>query len=131
MQHPKLTILPHLLAALRRLRGYPPRLCTHKSSHYAPIFIRRYSNPGAQAEERIRDMSWSSTVHTALSTDTEPCIIVTFDNAKYIFNASENTGRMFRQSNRNWRKTKALFFTQATVEKTSGLTGVLIQPFRK
>ncbi|KAF9525128.1 hypothetical protein CPB83DRAFT_860056 [Crepidotus variabilis] len=71
-------------------------------------------------------MTWSSTVHTTISTDTEPSIIVTFADAKYIFNASENTGRAFLQSNRNWRKTKGLFFTQARVEKTSGLCGLIM-----
>jgi hypothetical protein len=68
-------------------------------------------------------LSWSSTVHTTLSTDTQPTIIVTFDDAKYIFNVSENAGRAFRESNGNWKKTKALFFTQSNVEKTSGLSG--------
>jgi len=68
-------------------------------------------------------LTWSSTVHTTLSTDTQPTIIVTFDDAKYIFNASENSGRAFSESNGNWKKTKALFCTQSNVEKTSGLTG--------
>jgi len=68
-------------------------------------------------------LTWSATVHTTLSTDTQPSIIVTFDDAKYIFNASENAGRAFYESNGNWKKTKALFFTQSNVEKTSGLAG--------
>jgi ribonuclease Z len=67
--------------------------------------------------------NWSAAVHTALSTDTEPTIIVNFDDAKYIFNASENATRAFRESNGNWKKTKAMFFTQSNVEKTSGLAG--------
>ncbi|KAF9565899.1 hypothetical protein CPC08DRAFT_143698 [Agrocybe pediades] len=71
-------------------------------------------------------MNWSSSVLTTLSTDTEPSIIVTFPDAKYIFNTSENTTRSFLQSGRHWRKTKALFFTQARVEKTSGLPGLVM-----
>ncbi|KAF8902361.1 hypothetical protein CPB84DRAFT_1775902 [Gymnopilus junonius] len=71
-------------------------------------------------------MNWSTSVLTTISSDTEPSIIVTFDNAKYIFNTSENTTRSFLQSGRTWRKAKALFFTQARVEKTSGLVGLIM-----
>ena len=68
-------------------------------------------------------LSWSATVHTTLSADTQPTIVVNFDDAKYIFNTSENTGRAFLETNGNWKKTKAIFFTQSTVQNTSGLTG--------
>jgi ribonuclease Z len=68
-------------------------------------------------------LAWSATVHTTLSTDTQPTIIVTTEDAKYIINTSENTGRAFFESNGNWKKTKAFFFTQSNVKKTSGLTG--------
>jgi ribonuclease Z len=78
-------------------------------------------------------LSWSTTVHTTLSTDTQPTIIVTFENAKYVINASENTRRAFLESNVNWKKTKALFFTQSKVETTSGLAGeqlqLLLEPY--
>lgn len=72
-------------------------------------------------------MNWSTSVLTTVSSDTEPSIIVTFDNAKYIFNTSENTTRSFLQSGRTWKRARALFFTQARVEKTSGLPGMSLK----
>ncbi|KDR80789.1 hypothetical protein GALMADRAFT_153220 [Galerina marginata CBS 339.88] len=71
-------------------------------------------------------MNWSASVLTSISSDTEPSIIVTFHTAKYIFNTSENTTRSFLQSGRLWRRTRALFYTQARVEKTSGLPGLVM-----
>ncbi|PPQ90050.1 hypothetical protein CVT25_006290 [Psilocybe cyanescens] len=71
-------------------------------------------------------MNWSSSVLTSVSSDTEPSILVTFDNAKYIFNTSENTTRSFLQSGRNWKKARAIFYTQARIEKMGGLPGLLM-----
>ncbi|KAJ3514157.1 hypothetical protein NLJ89_g2531 [Agrocybe chaxingu] len=71
-------------------------------------------------------MTWSVNVHTTTTTDTEPSIIATFDNAKYIFGTSENTGRAFLQNNGNWKRSRALFFSQARVEKMSGLPGLVM-----
>ncbi|KAF8956934.1 hypothetical protein BDZ97DRAFT_1848960 [Flammula alnicola] len=71
-------------------------------------------------------MLWSTSVLTTLSSDTEPSFMITFNDSKYIFNTSENTMRSFLQSGRLWRRTKALFFTQARVEKMSGLPGLIM-----
>ncbi|CAA7269249.1 unnamed protein product [Cyclocybe aegerita] len=71
-------------------------------------------------------MTWSVNVHTTTTTDTEPSIIATFDNAKYIFGTSENTGRAFLQNNGNWKRSRALFFSQTRVEKMSGLPGLVM-----
>ncbi|KAF9478239.1 hypothetical protein BDN70DRAFT_58947 [Pholiota conissans] len=69
---------------------------------------------------------WSTSVITALSSDTEPAIMLTFNEGKYIFNTSENTMRRFLQSGHTWRRTKALFFTQARIEKMGGLPGLIM-----
>jgi len=66
---------------------------------------------------------WSTSVISALSSDTEPTVIITFDNAKYIFNAGENTGRAWTQSRAHWRRMKALFFTQVGTQRMSGMSG--------
>ncbi|KAF8075182.1 hypothetical protein FPV67DRAFT_1476334 [Lyophyllum atratum] len=71
-------------------------------------------------------MNWSASVLTTLSSDTEPTIIVTFDSAKYIFNAGENTNRAFLQSRGNWKRTKGLFFTDIGTKRSSGLPGLLM-----
>lgn len=119
----KLAILTCSLSALWRVRASQSRLCTYRPIQYTPVCSRRHRSSKPRSEERVPDMTWSSTVHTTLSTDTEPSIIITFNDAKYIFNASENSCRAFLQ-NSNWRKARAMFFTQAKVEQTSGLTGI-------
>ena len=73
---------------------------------------------------------WSTSVISALSSDTEPTIIVTFENAKYIFNVGENTGRAWMQSRAHWRRMKALFFTQVGTQRMSGMPGTLLPPTR-
>lgn len=69
------------------------------------------------------NMNWSTSVYTTLSSDTEPSIVITFESAKYIFNAGENTTRAILQSKRGWRKVKALFLTQLRTERLSGVPG--------
>ena len=71
----------------------------------------------------VSSMDWSTSVITPLSSDTEPCIVITFLNAKYIFNAGENSIRSAIQTSRNWRRSRALFLTQAKIDKISGLGG--------
>ena len=73
-------------------------------------------------------MNWSTSVHTTLSSDTEPSIVITFDSAKYIFNAGENTTRAILQSKRGWRRIKALFLTQLGTQRSSGVPGVFHYP---
>jgi len=68
-------------------------------------------------------MSWSATVLTTVSSDTEPSIIVTFESGKYIFNAGEGTNRAFVQGKHNWKKTKGLFFTDVGTKRAGGLAG--------
>ncbi|KAF4591050.1 hypothetical protein EYR40_009650 [Pleurotus pulmonarius] len=74
----------------------------------------------------ISAMDWSATVLSASSSDTEPTVVVTFDSAKYIFNAGENTNRAFLQSRRNWKRSRGLFFTSIGTERASGLAGLLM-----
>ena len=68
-------------------------------------------------------MDWSTSVLTPLSSDTEPSVVVTFSDAKYIFNAGENISRNALQTSRSWKKARALFLTQANIDKISGLGG--------
>ncbi|KAI9511638.1 hypothetical protein F5148DRAFT_993525 [Russula earlei] len=71
-------------------------------------------------------MNWSTSVYTTLSSDTEPSVVITFDSAKYIFNAGENTTRAILQSKRGWRKVKALFLTRLGTQRSSGVPGLLM-----
>jgi hypothetical protein len=85
----------------------------------APSLLRSFSRLNSSGA----NMNWSASVLTTVSSDTEPTIIITFDSAKYIFNAGQNTNRAFLQSRRNWRKTRGIFFTQVGVERAGGLAG--------
>ncbi|KAM6497244.1 hypothetical protein JOM56_007717 [Amanita muscaria] len=71
-------------------------------------------------------MNWSTSVLTSISSDTEPTIVVAFDNAKYIFNVGENTNRAFLQSRYNWKRTKGLFLTQLGTQRAGGLGGLMM-----
>jgi ribonuclease Z len=68
-------------------------------------------------------MSWSASVLSTVSSDTEPTVVITFDSAKYIFNVGENTTRAFLQSRRNWKKTRGVFLTSVGTQRASGLPG--------
>ncbi|TFY69819.1 hypothetical protein EVJ58_g184 [Rhodofomes roseus] len=67
-------------------------------------------------------MNWSATVITSATADTEPSIVVTFDDAKYLFNVGENTSRAWLHSNHGWKKTKAIFLTSVDTQRASGLS---------
>jgi ribonuclease Z len=67
--------------------------------------------------------SWVTTAVTSLSHDTEPTILVNFENGKYMFNAGENTNRAFLQSSKNWKKMRGVFLSQVTTQRASGLAG--------
>ncbi|KAF9220720.1 hypothetical protein BS17DRAFT_797508 [Gyrodon lividus] len=71
-------------------------------------------------------MFWNASVLSTVSSDTEPTVVITFDSAKYIFNAGENTTRAFLQSRQNWKKTRALFLTSISTQRASGLPGLLM-----
>ncbi|KAI4525783.1 Metallo-hydrolase/oxidoreductase [Schizophyllum commune Loenen D] len=82
---------------------------------------------GQKGPNRAADtMDWSASVLTTLSSDTEPSVLVTFPHAKYIFNVSENTNRAFLQNSSNWKKIQGMFFTQASVQRMGGASGLLM-----
>ena len=82
--------------------------------------------PPVRAISQENNMNWSTSVYTTLSSDTEPSIVITFDSAKYIFNAGENTTRAVFQNKKGWRKVKALFLTQLGTQRSSGVPGVFL-----
>ncbi|KAH6915798.1 tRNA processing endoribonuclease [Coprinopsis sp. MPI-PUGE-AT-0042] len=70
--------------------------------------------------------NWSASVLTSVSADTEPSLMITFDNAKYMFNAGENTIRSFTHSETNRKKLKAVFLSQVTPQVAGGLPGLFM-----
>ncbi|KAJ6581024.1 hypothetical protein B0H19DRAFT_1251287 [Mycena capillaripes] len=73
-------------------------------------------------------MSWTASVVTSATTDTEPSIVISFDNddAKYIFNLAENTNRAFTQKKAHRKTTHAFFLTQVGAQRAGGLAGMLM-----
>jgi hypothetical protein len=117
---------PLEISLLTKLRA----LCLH-SRYINPLIPHRstrslhVSAPTARTTTaNTTNMNWSSSVYTALTSDTEPSIVITFDSAKYIFNAGENTTRAILQSKKGWKKVKALFLTQLGTQRSSGVPGV-------
>ena len=72
--------------------------------------------------QRLR-MLYSTCVLSTVSSDTEPTLLITVNNSKYIFNAGENTGRAFMEYKRGWKNTRAVFLTSVGTQRTSGLPG--------
>ncbi|KAJ6561082.1 hypothetical protein DFH09DRAFT_1035940 [Mycena vulgaris] len=71
-------------------------------------------------------MSWTASVVTSATTDTEPSLVISFDQAKYIFNVAENTNRAFTQKKAHRKKTRAFFLTQVGARRAGGLPGMLM-----
>ena len=124
---------PLEISLLTKLRA----LCLH-SRYIDPLIPHRstrslhVSAPTTRTTaDNTKNMNWSTSVYTALTSDTEPSIVITFDSAKYIFNAGENTTRAILQSKRGWRKVKALFLTQLGTQRSSGAPGVSLVSFMR
>ncbi|KAJ7035559.1 hypothetical protein C8F04DRAFT_1037200 [Mycena alexandri] len=71
-------------------------------------------------------MSWTASVVTSATTDTEPSIILSFNSAKYIFNVAENSNRAFTQKKAHRKSTRAFFLTQVGAQRSGGLAGMLM-----
>ncbi|KAJ7272678.1 hypothetical protein B0H12DRAFT_1043818 [Mycena haematopus] len=69
---------------------------------------------------------WTTSVVTSATTDTEPSVVVSFDNAKYIFNLAENSTRAFTQKKAHRKSTRAFFLTQVGAQRAGGLAGMLM-----
>ncbi|KAI0037252.1 hypothetical protein K488DRAFT_39600 [Vararia minispora EC-137] len=70
--------------------------------------------------------NWAVQTVTVKSADTEPSVLVAFDDAKYYFNVGENALRTFFQSRRGFKRLKAVFVTQVNTRTISGLPGLLM-----
>ncbi|KAJ2930031.1 hypothetical protein H1R20_g7064, partial [Candolleomyces eurysporus] len=71
-------------------------------------------------------MNWSASVLSALSADSQPSLMISFDDAKYMFNAGEGTVRSQTHSESNRRRIKALFLSQLSLERAGGIPGLLM-----
>ena len=104
-----------------RLCMFPRSICSpfrrHLPSFHIASLLRRYLS------SRDANMSWSVEAISATTSDTEPSILVTFDEAKYLFNTGENLSRAWLQSPRGWRNTRAIFLTSTSSHRVSGMPG--------
>ena len=110
----EITLLAKLRALCLHSRFINPIIPPARTFHVPPPIVRTTN----------QNMNWSTSVYTTISSDTEPSIVITFDSAKYIFNAGENTTRAIFQSRRGWRKVKGLFLTRLGTQTSSGVPGV-------
>jgi hypothetical protein len=112
-----------------RLRGQANSKLARSSLHRIGLVLHRAFTSSAlrpifgRNREPPQNMNWSASVLSTVSSDTEPTIVITFDTAKYIFNAGENTNRAFLQSRSNWKRTKGIFLTRAETQRAAGLPG--------
>lgn len=114
----KLGFLHSALFKLASLKQFILR-STNNSRYFSRLF--------STGRPRFQDMqNWSTTVVTPLSYDTEPTVLITFDNAKYLFNVGENTNRAFYQSRKNWKRMRGIFLTQVRTQRASGLGGAIL-----
>jgi ribonuclease Z len=70
-------------------------------------------------------MHWHATVLSGRSADTRPCIVVTFDSAKYVFGCAEGTSRAYAESRLRFARTRAIFCERTDVRRSGGLSGAL------
>lgn len=68
-------------------------------------------------------MHWHASVVSSVSSDTNPAIVIHFNEARYVFNTGENTNRAFVQSKATFRKTQAMFFSGLGSDRVGGLPG--------
>ncbi|TFK29593.1 hypothetical protein FA15DRAFT_752407 [Coprinopsis marcescibilis] len=71
-------------------------------------------------------MNWSASVLSASSSDSEPAFMITFDNAKYMFNAPENLIRSFTHAECNRKKLQGVFLTGIGSARAGGLAGLFM-----
>lgn len=102
-------------------------LCVNSFQPCKYLFHLRQSTLAIRARLRgpsTAHMSWLASVHSTVSSDTEPTIVFTFPSAKYVFNTGENTVRSWSERGRSWRKTRCIFLTSIGTQRASGLPGV-------
>lgn len=69
------------------------------------------------------NMHWTASVLSTVSADSEPSVMINFDNARYMINAGENAVRALCHSQTNRKRVQAIFMTRLTLERAGGLNG--------
>jgi ribonuclease Z len=68
---------------------------------------------------------WTARVLSQPSLDSDPAFLVTFDDAKYLFNCPENTTRTVIQRKYGFNKYRGIFLSRVSSETSAGLPGQL------
>ncbi|KAH9924164.1 uncharacterized protein B0H18DRAFT_1012649 [Fomitopsis serialis] len=99
---------------------FPGSICSTArrciSSH-----LKSFHSSATRQSFGATQMNWSATVLTSATSDTDPSVLVTFNDAKYLFNAGESLTRAWAHGNRGWKKISAVFVTSATSQRANGL----------
>lgn len=82
------------------------------------------SSARPQKENRGRDnVMWKVQVISAPGPDTDLCLYVEFDNARFLFGAGEGTQRAFVQKRKSMRWLQAIFISGGGLKGRGGLPG--------
>ncbi|KAG8798257.1 hypothetical protein FRC17_007524, partial [Serendipita sp. 399] len=69
---------------------------------------------------------WTARVTSTCTSDTDPTLLITFPDAKYLFNCPENTTRNVLQHGFGLNKYRAIFLSRITAHTGLGLPGFLM-----
>jgi hypothetical protein len=70
---------------------------------------------------------WSATVLASATSDTDPTLLINFDNAKYVFNVTEGFSRTCIQRKVTTNKLRSVFLSRYSTEACNGMPGRSIE----
>ena len=71
---------------------------------------------------------WNATVLASATSDTDPTLLINFDNAKYVFNVTEGFSRTCIQRKVTTNKLRSVFLSRYSTETCNGMPG---RPYRE
>jgi hypothetical protein len=66
---------------------------------------------------------WNATVLASATSDTDPTLLINFDNAKYLFNVTEGFSRTCIQRKVTTNKLRSVFLSRYSTEVCNGMPG--------
>ena len=70
---------------------------------------------------------WSANVLASATSDTDPTLLINFDNAKYVFNVTEGFSRTCIQRKVTTNKLRSVFLSRYSAETCNGMPGRSIE----
>lgn len=70
---------------------------------------------------------WSASVLASATSDTDPTLLINFDNAKYVFNVTEGFSRSCIQRKITTNKLRSVFLSRYSTETCNGMPGKIYE----